>query len=86
MDILYRIIDYVINPLIYLLIGVAVIYFLFGVFKFVANADNSDERVKGGQHIFWGIIGLAVMVSVFALVNLILSTLGPAGVRPDTLP
>ena len=85
MDIVYRIITYIVNPLIYLLIGVAVIYFLFGVFKFVQNADSSEERIKGAHHILWGVVGIAIMFSAFAFVRIITNTLGSGATHTTTL-
>ena len=77
MDILNNVITYIVNPLIYLLIGVAVIYFLWGVFNFVRNADSAEKRPDGARHILWGIIGIAIMFSVFTLVKVIQNTVGP---------
>jgi len=76
MDILNNIIIYIVNPLIYLIIGLAVIYFLWGVFNFVRNADNADKRPDGARHILWGIIGLGIIFSVFTLVKVIQNTIG----------
>jgi len=86
MDIVYNIIQYIVNPLIYLLIGVAVIYFLFGVFKFVKNADKPEERGIGAQHILWGVIGIAIIFGAFTLVHIIMNSLGSASSHPTTLP
>lgn len=76
MDILNRIITYIVNPLIYLLIGLAVIVFLWGVFNFIRNADNPEKRPDGARHILWGIIGIAIMFCVFAFVHVIQNTVG----------
>lgn len=76
MDILGRIISYIVNPIIYFLVGLAVIYFLYGVFNFVRNAESSEKRIIGAKHIFWGVIGIAIMFSVFALVKVIQNTIG----------
>ena len=62
--------------LIGLLIGLAVLLFLIGVLRYVAAGDNEDARKKGRDLIIYGIIGLAVMVSVWGLVNMILATFG----------
>lgn len=86
MDIVNGIIEFIINPLIYLLIGVAVIYFLFGVFKFIQNGDKPEERTKGAQHIIWGVIGIAIIFSAFTFVHIIMNTLGSGSAHPSTLP
>ena len=66
----------IINPVVTLMIGVAVIIFLWGVFEFVRNAESSDERKKGGMHMLWGAIGLFIMTSAYGVLNLILGTIG----------
>lgn len=51
-----------------LILAAAVIFFLWGVFQFVMAAGDDEARAKGRNHIIWGIIGIAVMVSVWGLV------------------
>jgi len=76
MNILSNIISYIVNPIIYLLVGLAVIYFLYGVFNFVRNASDPTKRIEGASHILWGVVGLAIMLSVFAFVHVIQNTIG----------
>lgn len=66
----------IVNPLIRLAFAVALAVFLFGVFKYVKNADNSDKRKEGAKHIIWGLIGLFIMVSVWAILEIALNTFG----------
>jgi len=63
-----------INRLIPFVIGLTVLFFLWGIFKLVFSAKDSDARAEARGYIIWGIIGLAVMVSVWGLVNLLTST------------
>lgn len=67
---------YITNPLIILMFAAALVFFLYGVFEFVMNADKADERELGKTHIMWGVVGMFVMFSVFALLRLIENTLG----------
>ncbi|MBI1975745.1 MAG: hypothetical protein HYS59_01950 [Candidatus Vogelbacteria bacterium] len=66
--------DAIINPLIRLLFGLALIFFLWGVFEFVSAAGDESRLTKGKQHMVWGVLGMAIMVSAFGIVNLIIST------------
>jgi hypothetical protein len=85
-DIIFQINSLILNPLIFLLFGVAILYFLWGVLKFVANAGNSEKRAEGANHILWGVIGIAIMISVFGLMRLIINTLNPPqDQRPTTI-
>ncbi|MBI5405670.1 hypothetical protein HY972_01365 [Candidatus Kaiserbacteria bacterium] len=66
------------------LIAVAFIVFLWGVFKyFIYGADNDTERATGRQFVLWGIIGLVVIVSIWGLVNITKDTLIPAGANTN---
>jgi hypothetical protein len=65
----------IVNPLITLMVAVAVIYFLYGVFEFVKNAESSEERKKGGMHMLFGAIGLALMATAYGVLNLIIATI-----------
>jgi len=65
----------IVNPVIALLVGIAVLVFIWGVFEFVRNAESSDERKTGGQHMLWGAIGLFIMVSAYGIMNLIIGTI-----------
>ena len=71
MDIIEKINDNILQPLILLLMALAVAYFLFGVMKFVKDQGSEDAQAEGKQHMVWGIIGIAIMVSVYGILNLI---------------
>lgn len=58
-----------------ILIVLAVIYFIWGVIKYVVSGDE-ESKAKGRTMIIYGIIGLAVIVGVWGLVNLLLNTFG----------
>ncbi len=66
----------ILQPIIYLLVGLAVIFFLWGMFEFIQNADNSSKREDGYKHMIYGVIGLVIIFSVNGIIALITSTLG----------
>lgn len=57
------------------LIGLAVLVFIFGILKYVVARDPESQKEARGV-ILWGIIILFVMTSVWGLVNLLGDTLG----------
>ncbi len=59
----------IINPLVPVLMAVAVLAFLWGVFTFIRA--EGDNKKKAKDFIIYGIIGLFVMVSVWGLVNIL---------------
>jgi hypothetical protein len=73
---LRRLLDTIVNPLIALLFALAVVYFLWGVFKYIKGEDNGGDREEGTRHIMWGIIGLFIMVSAYGIVQIVARTFG----------
>src|SRR3989344_4823565 len=65
----------IINPLIGFLFALAIAFFLYGVFSFIMNQSNEEKKTSGKQHMIWGILGIAIMLSVWGIMNIILSTL-----------
>lgn len=71
-----RIVDAIINPLIVLMFAVASVYFLWGLATFVMNAEDSAGREEGKRKIIWGLIGLVIMVSVYGILAILSNTFG----------
>lgn len=70
----------IVNPLIILLFAIALAFFLWGMLKFFLNPDNEESRTEGKQHMVWGVIGMSVMMGVYAIVNIALRTFNIQGV------
>lgn len=65
------------NILIPLIFAIALLAFLYGVFKyFIMGGDNEDNRKEGTQLMIYSIAGFVLMVSIFGIVNLIADGLG----------
>jgi divalent metal cation (Fe/Co/Zn/Cd) transporter len=79
-----RINEQVLNPLIVLLFTAALVFFVVGLFNFFGKRDNSEALEKGKAHMLWGIIGMAIMVSVFGIMNFLTSSLGINNVDPSS--
>ena len=64
----------VVVPVIFAL---AFLVFVWGAANyFFFSAGDEEKRKTGRQFVFWGIIGMVVLFSVWGFVNLLLSTLG----------
>jgi hypothetical protein len=64
----------ILNPLIRLMFALAVIYFLWGVFVYITNAESTEGRKKGAQHILWGLVGLVIMMGVYGILRIATGT------------
>lgn len=69
----------IINPLILFLFALALVYFLYGLIEFIANGANDEKKTTGKSHMLWGIVGLTIMMGVWAILNIILNTLNIKG-------
>lgn len=78
---LYKFDKYVLNPVILLMFAVALMYFVYGVVRFLSidAAEKGSSREEARNSIMWGIIGMVVMFSVYGLIKLILVTFGITG-------
>ena len=72
------------------LIGLALVVFVWGLVVFIAKADNEQERDAGKQKMVWGIIGLFVLVSIWGIILLLQNIVGvegtPNGLGPPGVP
>lgn len=66
--------DAILFPLITLMMALAFLFFLYGAFEYVKNAGNDSAREIGRQHLFYGVIGMLVMLSAFAILNVAAGT------------
>lgn len=81
-DVGRAIIDFIVRTIIPLTVALALLIFLWGVLLYIKNSEDVKKREEGRQFMLFGIIGLAVMVSVWGLVQILTNTLGV----PLTLP
>ncbi len=66
----------IVNQLIVVVAGLALLYFFWGLAKFIFNAGSESAREEGGNIMRWGIITLFVMFAVWGLVRFVGVALG----------
>jgi fructose-specific phosphotransferase system IIC component len=67
----------IINPILALLFAGGLLVFIFGVAEFFFELDvRGDQHAKeaGKQHMLWGIIGMFIMFSAAAILQVIAAT------------
>jgi len=82
---LEKVVVQIVDPLILLLSAAAFVVFLWGVFEFVANAENEAKREEGRQAIFWGLIGLVIIFGAYGIINVAMGAFD-LGTIQDKLP
>ncbi len=76
--------DVILFPLISLMSGIALLFFLYGVFEYIKGAGSAEAHEKGQKHILWGIVGLLIMVSAYAILTIAANTVGVGGELQST--
>ena len=66
----------IINPLISFLFALALVYFLYGMFQFIASGASDEKKTSGKSHMLWGVIGLSIMLGVWFILGVTLDTFG----------
>ena len=69
----------IINPLIGLLFALALIYFLYGGYDYLSNVDNSKKKGEGLTRLWYGLIGMFLIIAVSGIINLIAETVKNIG-------
>lgn len=64
-----------IKPATWLIMSLAVVFFLWNMAMAVKNSDNSEELEKFKDKAVWGIVAIAAMISMWGLVNFVTGSL-----------
>src|SRR5438046_2494302 len=68
---------------IYILVTLAVVYIVWATVQYFIKGSKGDENRKdAGLNILWGIVGLAIIVSIWGLVNILINTFYTANYAP----
>ena len=82
-DFLLKVDGQIVNPVIYFMMGLALVYFLWGVAEYIMKANEPEGRETGTRHIIWGIVGLLIMFGVFGIAHIILNSIGVGSGNTD---
>ncbi len=69
-------IRYAVGITVPVLLGVAVLFFVAGLVRYLLNADDDDARETGRRHMLWGVLALFVIVTVWSIVLLLVELTG----------
>ncbi len=70
-----------------LLVGLAVVGFLYGVLRYIYSGGDEEKRKEGVRFMTYGLVGLAVISTLWALVSVISMTfVGKAPIIPQITP
>ncbi len=70
-----KIVEVIVNPILTLMFILAILLFLWGIFRFVSNDEGATGREQGKQNMIWGVVGLLIMVSAYGIIAFIKTSL-----------
>jgi hypothetical protein len=57
-----------------LAVSIEILFFVIGVIRYLANAENEKERTEGNKFMVWGIVALLVTFCFWGLVGILSNT------------
>lgn len=66
--------------------ALAIIYFFYGVAKYIGKAGDPKEAAAGKSIMIYGVIAIAVMASVYGIISYLQTTLGVTPGGSVTIP
>ncbi|MFH0755519.1 MAG: hypothetical protein V1910_02535 [bacterium] len=73
-DLIINLVNCFLDPIIILLVSFSILLFLWGVLRFIMSSGDEKNKTGGKEFMFWGIIGLFVIVSLWGLVSIFQQT------------
>ncbi len=73
---LNKVSDLILNPLILLAFGLAFVYFIYGIVKFLSLDAGDKSRKEAQDAILWGLVGMVIMFSVYGIIKFVLASFG----------
>lgn len=64
------------NPIFQAGMVITIVYFLYGVMKYIINLDSLEERKLAQQHMLWGLVGVFIVFSISGIINTMNGLLG----------
>jgi len=75
-QILSNVATYIFTPLYQAVVGIAILYFLYGAAKYVVDLNNPEKQTFGKSHLLWGMVGLFIILSVGGILNALNGSIG----------
>lgn len=63
-SVLQGVVTYIFNPLYQVVAALAVVYFMYGVARFLYDLNSPEKKTDGKNHLLWGLVGLFIIFSV----------------------
>ena len=68
------IITNIVYPILELLFGLAMLFFVWGILQFILKGEDEEGRERGKLTMIWGTVGMALMVSAWGIIYIVANT------------
>jgi len=75
-DLAGKLAQFILTPLMTLMLAVAVLVFVYGIFEYLRTMSSGGNADQGKQHMIWGIVGFVIMTAAYAIIQMVLGTFG----------
>jgi len=75
-NVLNRIVDLILDPLVLLIFTFGFLVFLWGLFEFLWYGAVPSKHKEGTEHMIWGVAGMFIMAAFWGIIMLIVNTFG----------
>lgn len=69
-----------------LLVALAIAGFVYGIIKYFINPDNEEKRKEGKSFMLWGLIGMFVIFTFWAIIGIFSNTFFQDGNKSVLMP
>jgi fumarate reductase subunit D len=81
-DDIFRVVEAFVNRTTPFIIGLAVFIIIWGVFRMISGAGDDTQRAEAQKLVFWGVVGIFIMISIWGLVRILINTFNLDTTRP----
>jgi hypothetical protein len=68
-QILAGVVTEIINPMYQLLVALSLVYFVYGVARYIIDLSNPEKQTFRRQHLLYGTLGLFIVVTIGAFIS-----------------
>ncbi len=65
----------ILNSIVQVLVVLAVFILIFGIFSYITSGGDEEKVKKGRQFIMYGLIGIVLMLTINAIINILVDTI-----------
>ena len=83
----------IVNLLVPLVSTLAIVFFFYGLAKYVLNAGDEEKKAEGKNIMIWGVLAMFVLVTIWGIIGFLQKTAGntqgPSNINvdlPDVVP